>query len=121
MQYPVADLLSALTRGFTSEPRPWGRMWGVGSPGHDLHVKYLTVNDGARTSLQRHERKDELLIILGGTGYAQIGANRYGSGCVVRIRPGVTHRVTGPLTFMEVSTYDDGNDTIRLEDDYSRP
>jgi hypothetical protein len=39
---------------------------------------------------------------------------------MVRISPGVVHRVTGPLVYLEVSTYDDDTDTERLADDYGR-
>ena len=41
------------------------------APGQDLTVKCLTVKEGKRTSLQRHDRKDELLVIIGGTGYVE--------------------------------------------------
>ena len=88
------------------------------APGHDLTVKYLTVDDGQRTSLQRHDRKDELLIVLDGTGCVEVAGEPRGG--TVRIRPGTPHRVTGPLTYLEVSGYDDDTDTIRLADDYGR-
>jgi mannose-6-phosphate isomerase-like protein (cupin superfamily) len=95
-------------------------LW-MDAPDQNLSVKYLKVGEGHRTSLQRHDRKDELLIILHGTGHIETAGTRWhGKGCMVRIRPGWPHRVTGPLAYLEVSTYDDGTDTIRHDDDYGR-
>ena len=121
MPSPVDDLLTALAKGYVAEHRPWGQMRSVGDRAHNLTFKYLTVRAEGRTSLQKHEHKDELVVIITGSGWLEVEGRRYGSGCVVRIRPGVIHRVTGPLSYLEVSTYDDGEDTIRLEDDYGRP
>lgn len=119
MPFSTADLLDELEH--RAEDRPWGAMHCLDAPAHDLTVKYLTVRQGQRTSLQRHDRKDELLIILGGTGYIEVGTSQHGGeGCVVRIRPGLVHRAVGALTFLEVSTYDDNTDTVRLTDDYGR-
>lgn len=118
MPSSTADLLSELEAHHRVVQRPWGSMRWLDAPGHDLTVKYLTVEDGQRTSLQRHDRKDELLIVLGGTGYVEAGGETCGG--TVRIRPGVPHRVTGPLAYLEVSAYDDDTDTIRLADDYGR-
>jgi mannose-6-phosphate isomerase-like protein (cupin superfamily) len=119
MPSPTADLLDALAAHDRTEERPWGLMRWLDAPEGDLTVKYLTVKQGKRTSLQRHDRKDELLIIIGGAGYVEADGELRGSGCV-RIKPGVLHRVTGPLTYIEVSTYDDDADTVRLADDYAR-
>lgn len=120
MPSPVDDLLTALAGGYTAHHRPWGQMRVLGSAEHNLTVKYLMVRAGARTSLQYHNRKDELLVPIAGTGWAEIEGRKYGPGCLVRIRPGVVHRVTGPLTYIEISSYDDDEDTIRIEDDFGR-
>jgi mannose-6-phosphate isomerase-like protein (cupin superfamily) len=93
-------------------------MHWLDAPSHDLTVKYMFVARGSRTSLQQHQRKDELLIVLFGSGYIEVGAERHIG--MARIRPGVPHRVTGELSYLEVSTYDDDTDTTRLEDDYGR-
>lgn len=102
------------------DQRPWGYMRVLDAPDHDLTVKYLRVLNGERTSLQRHERKDELLFIISGDGFVEVDGVRRTAGSIIRIPPGTVHRVTGPLEYIEVSTYDDGTDTIRLEDDYDR-
>ena len=126
MPSSTADLLDALTgpAHYRSEITPWGFMYWLDVPTRDLTIKYLTVMEGQRTSLQVHQRKDELLIVfssgvLDSDGFVEADGERC-TGRIVRIRPGVPHRVTGPLAYIEVSTYDDGTDTTRLEDDYGR-
>ncbi len=125
MPSPTADLLDALLglAHYRTELPPWGFMHWLDAPTRDLTVKYLVVMENERTSLQLHQRKDELLIILsnGGEldGFVEADGKRC-TGNAVRIRPGTPHRVTGPLSYIEVSTYDDGTDTVRLEDDYGR-
>jgi mannose-6-phosphate isomerase len=114
-----ADLLDELTAEL--DERPWGFMQALNAPDANLTVKYLFVADGHRTSLQVHEHKDEVMFIFSGSGFAEVGGvRREGSGALIRIHPGAVHRVTGPLSYLEVSSYDDGTDTIRLEDDYGR-
>lgn len=121
MPSSAADLIDELAGNSGEESRPWGWMLWLGAPGRDLTVKYLTVAADQRTSLQFHDRKDELLVILDGTGFVECcGVTYRGRGHRVRIPPRWPHRVTGPLAYLEVSTYDDGTDTIRLEDDYGR-
>lgn len=118
---PQAELLDEMTAHARTDVRPWGFMRVLDAPGHDLTVKFLTVFSGSRTSLQRHDRKDEVLVILDGTGSVESGDVTYrGGGSVVRILPGTVHQVTGPLTYLEVSSYDDDTDTVRLADDYGR-
>lgn len=121
MPSAAADLLDELTASCRETRPPWGSVLWLDAPEAGLTVKHLAVAAGRRTSLQLHERKDELLVITGGTGFVQAGGKTYqGTGCAVRIPPGMLHRVTGPLSYLEVSSYDDDTDTIRLEDDYGR-
>lgn len=110
---------------FTAEPewdeRPWGYMRVLNDADHDMTVKYLYVRPLHRTSLQYHERKDEYLLIVDGDGRVEVDDRTYeGPGHYVHIPPGTKHRVTGPLAYLEISSYDDGTDTVRLEDDYGR-
>lgn len=123
MPSSTGELLDTLVRnGFARDSRPWGIMMSVHSVDHDLHVKYITVAEGKRTSLQYHRYKDELLIMLVGMGFVEVDGRIQSvrDGHCVRIPPGVQHRVTGPLSYLEVSTYDDDTDTIRIEDDFGR-
>lgn len=123
MQSSTAELLNTLVRnGFARDSRPWGIMMSVCSLDDDLTVKYITVADGKRTSLQYHRYKDELLIMLVGMGFVEVDGviRSVRDGHFIRIAPGVLHRVTGPLSYLEVSTYDNDTDTIRVEDDFGR-
>lgn len=114
-----AELLDTLEEKY--QVRPWGCMYSLSSQPGDLTVKYIELLEGQRTSLQRHDRKDELLLILGGTGWVEADETRCSAWMGrVRIPPGTVHRVTGPLTYLEVSSYDGDDDTVRLEDDYGR-
>ncbi len=121
MPSSTADLLDQLTAHQSTVTRPWGLMRWLDAPAQDLTVKYLVIDAGQRTSLQRHDRKDELLLICSGSGYVEVGDVRCrGDGRVIRIGPGTVHRVTGPLAYLELSSYDDDSDTVRLSDDYGR-
>lgn len=143
----TAELLDALESASAEHHnRPWGRMLTLGASKVDLTVKHISIPRGARTSLQYHERKDELLIVLNdfaegfvsvwsedrrvvatmGLGLHAIdGADlddllACSGGHVIRVKPGMLHRVTGPMEYLEVSTFDGDDDTIRIADDYGR-
>lgn len=123
----VAKMLDLITMvpGVSHVIKPWGAMNELtirdpSLPGDDLLVKEITVHEGHRTSLQYHNRKDEVIVILNGQGQVECGdAVFLGRGSVVRITPGTLHRVTGPLRYLEFSTnYPD--DVVRVKDDYGR-
>lgn len=123
--FVTGELINELSRqDVTEDRRPWGQMKVIGSPSLNFTLKHLKVELGKRTSLQVHDHKDEVLIILSGSGLVQTAA--LGSELVEReekvihVPPGTIHRVVGPLEYLEVSTYDDDTDTTRLEDDFGR-
>lgn len=130
---PAEYATTALTRAlaFTGElthaTPPWGEWSGVTVPEFDFTVKHLRVNAGERTSLQVHRVKYETIIVLSAdaTGFVETAAAE-GSpltvrdGVIIHIQPGMVHRVTGPLEYLEISTADDARDTYRLADDYGR-
>lgn len=122
MRFDVDKLLCELASHVRFDSRPWGFMQVMDAPEQGLTVKYLFVYPRSRTSLQKHERKDELIFIVNGQGgYIEAdGVQHSETGDSVRLRPGTVHRAVGPLVYLEVSSYDDGTDTIRLEDDYGR-
>jgi mannose-6-phosphate isomerase-like protein (cupin superfamily) len=120
MPFSTADLLDALElNGLTGDERPWGTMLCLHAPADDVTIKHIIVKENGRTSLQYHERKEELLVIIAGWGFVEVGDAVHYVGCI-RIKPGQRHRVVGPLEYLEVSTYDDDTDTVRVEDDYGR-
>jgi mannose-6-phosphate isomerase-like protein (cupin superfamily) len=125
----TGKLIEELQRyGLVRDCRPWGVMLGLNAPDNNITIKYITIDPGKRTSEQYHKSKLELLIILDdfqASGYVETGEDgrsieRHVDGPLVYIGPGVRHRVTGPIEYLEVSTYDDDTDTVRVNDDYGR-
>lgn len=134
LRFSTGELIAALAQLAAVVPheKPWGREQELSVPGLDFTVKHLVVNPYGRTSLQVHERKDEIIIIVGcglplvmelgfietaamGGELQRCAADR----SVVHIPPGVIHRVTGPLEYLEISTHHPA-DVTRFADDYGR-
>lgn len=110
--------------------KPWG---------YELHWvredapymgKVEHVNEGARMSLQVHDKKQESWFIISGRG-AVIWENNKGEMVETELKPGFgfstkvgqKHRLVGlegGCDIIEVSTPEQGT-TWRLEDDYERP
>lgn len=84
--------------------KPWGWERVVGT-WENWKTKILHVNMGARTSLQYHREKFEIMF------------NRDGS--YRTIPPNTVHRLEGPVEVLEISMGTDV-DIVRLEDDYHR-
>lgn len=110
--------------------KPWGEeRWLV----HDksrLVLKVINLVRGTRTSLQLHDVKEEVNLVLAGRLRLHYGARDPG-GLVVRdveagglfhIRSGTVHRVEAltDVVMMEVSTAE-VDDVTRLADDWERP
>lgn len=110
--------------------KPWG---------YELHWvpedapymgKLIHINEGARLSMQVHDKKKESWFIVGGNG-AVIWENATGKQVETILQKGVgyttqigqKHRLVGlkgGCDIIEVSTPEAGT-TWRLEDDYARP
>jgi mannose-6-phosphate isomerase len=106
----------------TQTDKPWGVEWTLMLG--ELVVKVIRVNEGAQTSLQKHEIKDEVHYILEGDGTIEGTADnlhtfgpRPSPG--YRVLPGHVHRAIGDLLMLELST-NDLDDVVRIEDDYGR-
>lgn len=131
--FSVSELLTALDRvsdeyilaGVPVTRKPWGTERDVSVPELGFTLKHLVVHAGHRTSLQSHEHKDEVIIVIRqDDGFIEYGLLPGGElmtalSSIVHIHPGVVHRVTGPLEYIELSTYHP-DDVIRYEDDYGR-
>ncbi len=110
-----------------TEHRPWGN-FTVLADEKDHKVKRITVNSGARLSLQRHKRRQEHWLVVSGTAHVTIDKDimEIGPGEAVDIPKETIHRVENrgkvPLVFIEIQLGDYfGEDDIeRLEDDYGR-
>ncbi|MCC6737271.1 MAG: mannose-1-phosphate guanylyltransferase/mannose-6-phosphate isomerase [Bauldia sp.] len=107
--------------------RPWGFYQSVHS-GERFQVKRITVNPGARLSLQKHRYRAEHWVVVNGTARVtrddEILTVRENEsvflplGCVHRLEnPGDT-----PLNLIEVQSgsYLGEDDIIRIEDDFAR-
>lgn len=89
--------------------------------------KYLTkelyIKEGFKTSFHFHEKKDETMYILSGSGYIKFEDKKeyFSKGDTIRLKPNVPHSIVAVENTIlhEVSTpYLD--DTIRVIDYYSR-
>jgi mannose-6-phosphate isomerase-like protein (cupin superfamily) len=107
--------------------KPWGHelIWA-----HTEHYvgKLIVIDAGRRLSLQRHEIKDESVMILSGrlrlaleddAGVIQV--HELGPGESMHVPTGRVHRFEGVerCELVEIST-PELDDVIRLEDDFGR-
>ena len=107
--------------------RPWGFYQSL-HMGDRFQVKRLTVNPGARLSLQQHYHRAEHWVVVNGTALV----TRDGEDVLVRenesiyLPLGTVHRVSNPgrvpLNLIEVQSgaYLGEDDIVRFEDDYAR-
>ena len=86
-------------------------------------VKELYIMKEYETSLHYHPKKDETMHIKYGRGFIEMEDKRkpVGEGDIVRIKPGVKHRIiaTENLLLYEYST-PHPEDTVRINDPYAR-
>ena len=101
--------------------KPWGEE--VIIEAQDFILKLITVREHQRTSLQHHEIKREVTVVVSGRGGVR-GEELALSGIVrpsmpVVVEPGTIHRTVGPCLMIEVTTPENW-DVVRHEDDYGR-
>lgn len=107
--------------------RPWGSYESM-EEGLRFQVKIITVNPGARLSLQKHFHRAEHWVVVKGTGVVTRGDESLilKEDESVYIPLGTVHRLENPgsipLEIIEVQTgpYLGEDDIIRLSDDYGR-
>jgi mannose-1-phosphate guanylyltransferase/mannose-6-phosphate isomerase len=108
-------------------PRPWGS-FEILDRGQDFQVKRITVNPGARLSLQMHHKRTEHWVVVSGTAKVTcdetvLTLNRNES---IYIPLGAKHRLENigdtPLHLIEVQSgaYLGEDDIVRFEDSYGR-
>lgn len=110
--------------------KPWGSETMFTTPAFIL--KLIKINDGARTSLQFHRMKDEVIHVLEGDGGVEIYDMGYTHGIgesngYVFVRAGErafiprlnVHRSVGPVTLLEITSHPN-DDVVRINDDYGR-
>ena len=108
-------------------PKPWGseQIWALTER---YCGKVIRISAGKRLSLQRHERKEESLIVMRGTLRLHL-EDDHGIVRVLELGPGEsahvdTHRIhrfeaATDVELVEVST-PEIDDVERLEDDFGR-
>jgi len=106
--------------------KPWGfeKIWAFSNREDGYVGKIIHIKDGHRLSLQKHEKKEETILVMNGTLELVLedGILCLNEGDSFHITPGVVHRfsaASGDCTLIEVSTKE-LDDVIRLEDDYGR-
>ena len=107
----------------------WGNETWLHNESHPFGFKVIRLLAGCRTSLQFHEQKDEVYFVLEGLARLHhrdgtvIRTAPFIQGTVALVPPMAWHRVEAitDVTLIEASTYDDGSDNVRVEDDYGRP
>ena len=107
--------------------KPWGheRIWAH----TDRYVgKILVIEAGRRLSLQKHEIKDESILVLSGRlrltledDAGRVEVEELGPGAARRVRTGRIHRYEAieRCELVEVST-PELDDVVRLQDDFGR-
>jgi mannose-6-phosphate isomerase len=120
----VSDILAGEQR---LVPKPWGseQIWALTER---YCGKIIRIDAGRRLSLQRHQRKEESLIVLSGTLRLHLEDDA-GEVQVIERGPGESAHVDVPrvhrfeavtdVVLVEVST-PEIDDVERLEDDYGR-
>jgi len=107
--------------------RPWGS-YTVLEVGPRYKIKRITVNSGARLSLQMHYHRSEHWVVVRGTAKVRIG-NEERLVCEnesVFVPPVTLHRLENPgkipLEIIEIQTgeYLEEDDIVRFEDDWGR-
>ena len=107
--------------------RPWGSYHVIDS-GEGFQVKRLSVNPGARLSLQSHQHRAEHWVVVSGQALVTLGTETMTleENETVDIAIGVRHRLenTGaePLHLIEIQSgsYLGEDDIVRYDDNYGR-
>ena len=103
--------------------RPWGR-WEEYIFEPTYRIKRIFVFPGKRLSLQRHRLREEVWVIVEGSGLMTLGDKTLGD--VLNIPKYTIHRIENntesePLVFIETQMGICPEDDIeRIEDDYGR-
>jgi mannose-6-phosphate isomerase len=109
------------------DERPWGN-FTVLDEGAGYKVKRIVVLPGKRLSYQKHARRAEHWMVVGGQAKVTLDGNDIilNLGEYIDIPIGAAHRVENPggedLIFIEVQRGDylGEDDIVRLQDDFGR-
>jgi mannose-6-phosphate isomerase-like protein (cupin superfamily) len=107
--------------------RPWGTYFNIHESPKYL-VKEITINPGARISLQFHYSRSEHWVCISGIACVEVMDKQrwVRPGESIFIPQGVKHRLTNPgvipLVIVEVQMGEllSEDDIVRIDDDYNR-
>jgi mannose-6-phosphate isomerase len=107
--------------------RPWGS-YTVLDDQDTYKIKRIEVLPGKRLSYQKHKKRAEHWVIVGGQAQVTLNGKEVdlSTGQSIDISRGAAHRIANPgtdlLTFIEIQrgNYFGEDDIVRLEDDYGR-
>ena len=102
--------------------KPWGYEKVLISTEKYL-TKELFIREGYQTSHHYHERKDETMFIMSGSGSIEFENRKehFGRNDTIRIKPNTPHTiVAGKNTILHEVSTPDPEDTIRIKDFYTR-
>ena len=114
--------------------RPWGSFYSLEKK-HGYQVKQLLIKPESRTSLQYHDHRDEIWIVVKGHGLAwhvgvdgkSIVQENIGIGDSLKVQCGYPHRIENTsqdsdLVVIEVQLGEpiEEEDIVRIADDYGR-
>ena len=107
--------------------RPWGT-YRVLFQGDRFKIKHITINPGARLSLQYHFHRSEHWVVVSGTAKVSVdgGEQLFHEGESVFVPKSAVHRLENPgrilLEIVEIQNgeYLGEDDIVRLEDDFNR-
>lgn len=105
--------------------KPWGNEKLLASFGSPTVVKIMSIAEGKRNSLHYHNKKTEYVYCLSGVGMIQRDTEliKLVPKTAIVIDPHITHRITAisDLEVLEIGYGEyDGEDIVRMEDDYER-
>jgi len=114
-----------MNSGDTVSERPWGNYVKLYQE-KGVWVKRVSVDPGARLSLQKHLRRSEKWIVVSGQGLAIVNEEEISvqPGSVVDVPVEAVHRMANvgqvKLIFIEVACGDylAEDDIVRIQDDY---
>ena len=127
----IVDVLKSADRGelttHTRQYRPWGYYEVLGG-GPGFQVKHLSLNPGAKISLQKHEHRSEHWVAVSGSARVACGDKAFTlrENESTYIPKGAKHRLENiqdqPISIVEVQTGDElrEDDIVRFEDLYRR-
>ncbi len=109
------------------EKRPWGEYASI-DRGDNFQVKHITVKPGGKLSLQRHSKRAEHWVVVGGTARVTVGetVKTLNPNESVFIPLGTKHRLENPGTVLlhlievQCGSYLGEDDIERFADEYGR-